>query len=152
MASKITDSGTPFSLATASTTSNSSLLISLLRRVRPVGRRLVGGFVVRPARMRTGLAGLAPGKPQRGPVGHQPRLVDIVGGHRQRRTVDLENDLLLAHGHDPAGEPPATVLRQAQDNLGGFTCETAEMIEREQWPVDPGRGHLERVIAADRVL
>src|SRR5690606_38884868 len=121
-ASRITDSGTPFSLATASTTSNSSLLISLFtplgrrRRHRLVGLsvRLLGLRLVplRAAPRRIALPGprVAPGSvlrravAQRGPVGHQPRLVDVPRGHRERLAVDVEGDGVAFDRQDRALE------------------------------------------------
>src|SRR5690606_41099163 len=143
MASKITDSGTPFSLATASTTSNSSLLISLLRRVGPVGRRLVGGFVVvGPAGT---LAGLVRCETQRRPVGDQPRLVDVVEGHPERTAVDVEGDVAVLHRRDAPGEAAPAVLRQPQGHLRGLAGEAPVVIKREQRTIQArqiGRAHV----------
>src|SRR3546814_9985381 len=91
------DSGTPFSLATASTTSNSSLLICFsLRGGRFCRRRLVGSFVCGFLLCLLARARVAPRLVPRGrqaqchPVRHQPRLVDVVEADFDRRAVDIE--------------------------------------------------------------
>src|SRR6478735_6684830 len=103
MASKITSRGTPFSLATASTTSNSSLLIFyLLRTGRLVGRRLVVGFGLVLARTAARL-GIVGTQAKRRPVGDQAGLVDVVGAHRHlggRAFGQAEDDVVAFDAHD----------------------------------------------------
>src|SRR5688572_23376429 len=137
MASKMTSRGTPFSLATASTTSNSSLLIFyLLRTGRLVGRRLVVGFGLVLARAMARL-GLGRTQAQGRPVGNQAGLVDVVGAHGQfgRLAVgalDAEGDLVPVHAHDARLEAAAAVLRQLQRHLGRLACEARELRRGEQ--------------------
>src|SRR5688572_5242676 len=139
MASKMTSRGTPFSLATASTTSNSSLLIFyLLRTGRLVGRRLVVGFglVLARAMARLGFFG---GEAEGRPVGNQAGLVDVVGANDQfgRLAVggfDAEGDLVAVHAHDARLEPAAPVLRQLQRDLGRPAGEAPELRGGEQRP------------------
>src|SRR5690606_35237419 len=121
-ASKITSRGTPFSLATASTTSRSSLLICSLR-VRPAGRRLVGLL----ARI-SALAGLLPWRQaQRFPVRDQARLVDVVQCHHELGVVQAEGHLAIGHAQDRALQATAAVLRQLQPDLGLLAEEADEV-------------------------
>src|SRR5690606_20168894 len=158
IASRITDSGTPFSLATASTTSNSSLLIcSSLHAGRACRLRLVGsiacGFLLCLARARVASRlVLRRRQPEGHPVGYQARLVDVVGPDLDGRAVDVERDASAVDRGDRALKPAATVLRQLQADLGLLADETLELLRREQRAVDAGGRHLQRVIAADRVL
>src|SRR6478735_7229696 len=150
MASRITDSGTPFSLATASTTSNNSLLIDSLRTGR-LGRRLLGWvFLFTRSRI---AAGLVDGwrQPECCPVRDQARLLDVVGGNDERRAIDIEGDVAVGDADDLALQAPAAILRKLQCDFGHVARESNEMSRREQRTLDPGRRHLEGVMRGNRI-
>src|SRR5690606_39206554 len=93
MASKITSLATPFSLATASTTINSSLLIGswLPRPGLPAAQnsrsRRSGGLAPR-------APGLLRGEPQRLQVRHDPRLFHGIERQHQFAAVHFDRNVL----------------------------------------------------------
>src|SRR5690606_38673502 len=106
MASKITSRSTPFSLATASTTINSSLLI----------RSWLPRPPVRPLKICSGLACLAgaPGGFRRqaeyDQVRHAACLLDRVECNVGFGAVDVEHDGRAFDAHDAALETPPSIL------------------------------------------
>src|SRR5690606_16422475 len=120
MASMITERGTPFSLATASITSNSSLLISTAPW-KAAGRLGIGsGFLVRPGLAAPGARRLGCGRQaQRHQVGDQARLLDVVVRQRQLDAVlRRQHDAVALDPDDPALDAAPAVHRQAQLHLG----------------------------------
>src|SRR5688500_19671099 len=95
MASRITNSGTPFSLATASTTRRSSLLmVGSLCFLRPAPQvrgnsvlwKSMGGLRSLPA-----LAGFFLDQTERNPIRHQPGLFDVLDGRSEEHTSELSH-------------------------------------------------------------
>jgi hypothetical protein len=117
---------------------------------RLVGRRIL--VRLRTLRCRTGR--LARGQPQRHPVRHDPRLVDVVGRHHQCGVVDDEGDaaLRLIDRFDATLQATTVFLRQLQGDLGRFAKVTTELLQVEQRAIHARRRHFQRVIAADRVF
>src|SRR5690606_5341926 len=155
-ASKMTSRGTPFSLATASTTSRSSLLICVNSACGTPAAGLLEGLLASPAPAGSSappLLGRVPARhqAQRGPVGYQARPVDVVGRHRELVAVQLEHHGLPLDAQDTTLQAPASLLGQFQADLGLLALEACEVLQREQGAIQARRGHLEGVVARDRI-
>src|SRR5436190_4898599 len=135
----ITSRGTPFSLATASMTSNSSLLI-FVSSVRASPPSVLVRFVLaalaaaraRPQRLLRGRD-----QAQRDQVGDQARLLDVFHGDGDLVALaQRQRHRAVAGARDRALQAPAAVLRQAQRDLRLLAREAREVRQREQRPVD----------------
>src|SRR5262245_10062117 len=127
MASKITDSGTPFSLATASTTSRSSfdMFVCLCACALNVA---LGELLL--------LCRLFGCEAELFPIGDELGLVDVVERDFERLAVDVEHDRAAVHAVDAALQAATAVLRQLQPDLRGLAGEARVLREGEQRPVD----------------
>src|SRR5690348_12866122 len=151
--------GTPFSLATASTTSRSSLLMLLAGSgiaLRPADfllvfdsaarmfitiLRLLGSLfpallgAVFPGRTFLILATRG-GKAERCVIRRDTRLGDVRVGDRDGRTVLLDHDAVADDLLDLSVEPPASIQRQIDVDLHRLADEAREMFRQI------GRAHV----------
>src|ERR1700752_2857062 len=154
----MTSLSTPFSLATASTTNNSSLLIAELssKFSVPFARPTINStsfprgewrpiFSTSPvlATASSPILDLArhsfPGLPalvalsrRRRELRHQLRLVDVRLRNAHRLAILLEHDRRILYCEDRALEPPPTVDRQVHFQLCRFADEPCELRRRVQ--------------------
>src|SRR6056297_3117829 len=125
IASKIISLSTPFSLETASTTIRISLLIPVVSPPSPIWWLKLG---------------------------NQPRLVDVGDAQPIEFAVHTHRHVTLFHAFQRAAEPPPAFQRGSQRDLRLAADETLEVLGTLQRPVQTGRGHLQHVLAGDRVL
>ena len=157
----MTSRGTPFSLATASTTSNSSLLISAYSARDGSWPPAVGGYwwftscssTARPSTTCLARLGLRR-KPSATQSGTRRALSMLSERARAAR--------LAVDARTRCRSPSTRTIRpcrRRRPSCGSFSAtfavladEARELRRREQRPVDARRRHFQRVMAADRIL
>src|SRR5690606_19169483 len=146
----MTSLGTPFSLATASTTSNNSLLIDFDSRATAAAVSLV--FRTALARSGVLIPGACSADSECHVIRHQPGLDHVDVADRHFAAVLVEHDAISIDADDPALESMAAVERHTGAHLGRTADEALEMFQREQWPIDSRRGNLKRIATFDRIV
>src|ERR1700754_4736410 len=136
MASKMTSRGTPFSLATASTTSKSSLLIWRYSRKDAPRHPVVSLFGFLSARR-----GLRPRRiAECHPVGNHAGAFDVRMLEFESASLTLDHNVLAIYFNDVALEAPTTLDRGLQQHFDFLAAHASELLRREQGAVDAGRG------------
>src|SRR6056297_2674894 len=125
IASKIISLSTPFSFETASTTIRISLLIPVFSPPRRIWWLKLG---------------------------NQPRLVDIGDAQSVDFAVHTHRHVTVFDAFHPASEPPPSVQRRPHGDLRLAAGEPLEVLRALQRAVQAGRGHLQHVLAGNRVL
>src|ERR1700754_5250831 len=148
MASKMTSRGTPFSLATASTTSKSSLRIWRSSRKDAPRHPVVSLFRFLSARRGLRLRRIAEGHP----VGNHAGAFDVRMLEFESTGLALDHNVLAVYFNDVSLQAPATLDRGLQQHLDLLAVHASELLRREQGAVDTGGGDLQYIVAGDRIF